>query len=100
MKTALYTLVLLVTLSLMSCTATQNQESSGEYLDDSVITTKIKSLLAKDDLLKSFQISVETRKGEVQLSGFVDSELELARAGELVSTVKGVDSVSNDLIVK
>ncbi len=59
---------------LIGCAATQTRESTGQYVDDSVITTQVKTLLANDDFLKSFQISVETYKGTVQLSGFVNSE--------------------------
>ncbi|MGD0274837.1 MAG: BON domain-containing protein [Syntrophales bacterium] len=75
-------------------------ESTGEYLDDSVITTKVKSLLAADDFLKSFQIGVETYQGIVQLSGFVDSQKAVDKAGEIVNSVKGVKSIKNNLIVK
>ncbi|MCG6534090.1 MAG: BON domain-containing protein [Syntrophales bacterium LBB04] len=75
-------------------------ESTGEYVDDSVITTKIKSLLAGDDFLKSFQISVKTRKGIVQLSGFVNSQQAADKAGEIARSVKGIKSVKNNLIVK
>ncbi|MFO8083791.1 MAG: BON domain-containing protein, partial [Desulfobacterales bacterium] len=76
------------------------QTSPGEYVDDSVITTKVKSLLAADDFLKSFQISVKTYKGTVQLSGFVDSQAAVDKASEIARSVKGVTSVKNDLIVK
>ena len=69
-------------------------------MDDSVITTKVKSLLAADDFLKSFEISVETYKGIVQLSGFVDSQKAVDKAGEIASSVKGVKSVKNNLNVK
>jgi hyperosmotically inducible protein len=69
-------------------------------VDDSVITTKVKSLLAEDDFLKSFQISVETYKGIVQLSGFVNSRQAVDKASQIASSVKGVKSVKNDLIVK
>ena len=72
----------------------------GEYVDDSVITTKVKSLLAEDDFLKSFQISVETYQGNVQLSGFVNSQKAVDKAGQIVSSVKGVKSIKNNLIVK
>ena len=75
-------------------------ESTGEYLDDSVITTKVKSLLAEDDFLKSFQISVESYKGIVQLSGFVNSQQAVDKAGQIARSVKGVQSVKNNLIVK
>jgi osmotically-inducible protein OsmY len=83
-----------------SCISAATQESAGEYIDDSVITTKVKSLLAEDNFLKSFQISVETFKGTVQLSGFVDSQKAINKAVEIVKSVKGVKSIKNDLIVK
>jgi osmotically-inducible protein OsmY len=83
-----------------SCASTSKKSSPGDYIDDSVITTKIKSNLAGDDFLKSFQISVETRKGIVQLSGFVDSKDAVKKAGKIAKDVEGVKSVENDLIVK
>ena len=83
-----------------ACASTRTQSSPGEYVDDSVITTKVKSMLASDDLLKSFKISVETYKGTVQLSGFVDSQKAVEKADEITKNVKGVTSVKNDLIVK
>jgi hyperosmotically inducible protein len=69
-------------------------------VDDSVITTKVKSLLAGNDFLKSFQIGVETRKGIVQLSGFVNSQQAVDKAGQIARSVQGVTSVKNDPIVK
>jgi osmotically-inducible protein OsmY len=86
--------------TLAACASTRTHESTGEYVDDSVITTKVKSLLAADDLLKSFKISVETYKGVVQLSGFVNSQKAVDKASEITKTVKGVTSIKNDLIVK
>ena len=86
--------------TIASCASTRTQESSGEYIDDSVITTKVKSLLANDDFLKSFQISVETYKGTVQLSGFVNSQQAIDKAVQIARGVKGVTSVKNNLIVK
>ena len=86
--------------ALVACASTSKQSSTGEYIDDSVITTKVKSLLAADDFLKSFQISVETYKGIVQLSGFVNSQKAVDKANEIAYSVKGVKSVKNDLIVK
>ena len=83
-----------------ACASTSKQEGTGEYIDDSVITTKIKSQLAADDFLKSFQISVESRKGIAQLSGFVDSQKAVDKAGQIARGVEGVKSVRNDLIVK
>ncbi len=92
-------LLMLIT-TFAACASTPTRESTGEYVDDSVITTKVKALLAEDDFLKSFQISVETYKGIVQLSGFVNSRQTVNKAGEIARRVKGVKSVRNDLIVK
>ncbi len=83
-----------------SCMTTMTGESVGQYVDDSVITTKVKSLLAEDDLLVSFQVGVETFKGVVQLSGFADSQAAIDEAGRIARGVTGVSSVQNNLIVK
>ena len=83
-----------------ACASTPKHESTGEYVDDSVITTKVKSLLAEDDFLKSFEISVESFRGTVQLSGFVNSRQAVDKAGQIARSVKGVNSVRNNLIVK
>ena len=97
----IYCLVLLMLIATFAaCASTRTRESTGEYVDDSVITTKVKSLLAADDFLKSFQIGVETYKGVVQLSGFVNSQEAVNKAVEITRSVKGVQSVKNDLIVK
>lgn len=94
-------LVLLVLLAtFVACASTPKHESTGEYVDDSVTTTKVKSLLAADDFLKSFEISVETFKGIVQLSGFVNSQKAVDKADQITRSVKGVKSVKNNLIVK
>jgi osmotically-inducible protein OsmY len=94
-------LVLLVLIAAFAaCTSTSTRESTGEYVDDSVITTKVKSLLAADDFLKSFQIGVETYQGTVQLSGFVNSQKAVDKADEIVKSVNGVKSLKNNLIVK
>jgi hyperosmotically inducible protein len=92
--------LLMLIVSLVACASTSKQEGTGEYVDDSVITTKVKSMLASDDFLKSFEISVETFKGTVQLSGFVDSQKAIDKAGEIASGVGGVKSVKNKLEVK
>jgi osmotically-inducible protein OsmY len=86
--------------SFVACASSPKQESTGEFVDDSVITTKVKSLLANDDFLKSFQISVETRKGIVQLSGFVNSRDAVNKAAQITRGVGGVKSIRNNLIVK
>jgi osmotically-inducible protein OsmY len=95
-----YFVLLMLIGAFAACASTSKQESTGEYIDDSVITTKVKSLLAGDDFLKSFQISVETYKGVVQLSGFVDSQAAADKAHQIASGVGGVKSVKNNLIVK
>ena len=81
----------------VACDSTPKEEHS-ERVDDSVITTKVKSQLAQDDFLKSFQIGVETFKGNVQLSGFVDSQKAVDKAGEINGSVKGVKSVKNRIV--
>lgn len=94
----------LVCLSLLTvflgCNATQKKESTGEYIDDSAITAKIKSGLFEDAKLKSLQIEVKTFKGIVQLSGFVDSAQSLTSAGEIAGRVQGIKELKNDLVVK
>jgi len=95
-----YVLVLMLIATFVSCASTSQQSSTGEYIDDSVITTKVKSLLAADDFLKSFDIGVETYKGTVQLSGFVTSQAAVDKAVQITRGVGGVKSVRNNLIVR
>ena len=76
------------------------KESPGEYVDDAVITSKIKAAILKDSTLKSAEINVETYKGIVQLSGFLKSRADINQAVRLAKKVKGVKSVKNDMIVK
>jgi len=82
------------------CASTPTRQGTGEYVDDSAITTKVKAAIFNEPSLKVFQINVETFKGEVQLSGFVDSAQTVKKAGEVARGVKGVKSVKNNLIVK
>jgi osmotically-inducible protein OsmY len=96
----LFVLMFVIVAMFSACSSTAKHESTGEYIDDSAITTKIKFQIAKDDFLKSFQISVESRKGIVQLSGFVDSQNMVDKAGKIAEGVNGVKMVKNDLIVK
>lgn len=93
-------MLLMLLATFAGCASTRTHESTGEYVDDSTITTKVKALLAQDDFLKSFQISVETYKGTVQLSGFVNSQDAVNKAGQITRSVKGVTSLKNNLIVK
>jgi hyperosmotically inducible protein len=92
-------LLMLIT-ALVGCASTPTHQSTGEYVDDSVITAKIKALIAEDDFLKSFQISVETYQGTVQLSGFVNTQMAVDKAGQIAISVQGVKSIKNNLIVK
>ncbi|HEX9185027.1 MAG TPA: BON domain-containing protein [Burkholderiales bacterium] len=82
------------------CAATPTSQSTGQYMDDTAITTKVKAAILNDASLKSNQISVETYKGRVQLSGFVDSSADIAQAGTVAKSVGGVTSVKNDLRLK
>ena len=80
--------------------ATQNHESTGQYVDDSVITTRVKTAILEESTLKMFQINVKTYQGVVQLSGFVDSAQSVSKAGEVARRVENVKSVENDLLLK
>lgn len=86
--------------SLVGCASTPKQEGTGEYIDDTVITTKVKGAILKEPSLKSAEINVETFKGVVQLSGFVSSQAAVDKAVEVARGVKGVSSVKNDMQVK
>lgn len=87
-------------LVLSACAGSRTQESTGEYIDDATLTTKVKTALANDSLASAGAVTVETFKGVVQLSGFVDSEAEKRRAAQLAWDVIGVRSVKNDIRVK
>lgn len=86
--------------ALVGCAATSSTEGTGQYIDDSVITTKTKAAIFNDPSLKSAEINVETFKGKVQLSGFVSNEAGINRAVELTRGVAGVTSVKNDMRLK
>lgn len=77
-----------------------NREKAADYIDDAVITTKVKAAILKEPTLKSYEVNVETYKGVVQLSGFVGTRAEVIKAAGLASSIKGVVSVKNDLRVK
>jgi len=95
--TALFTATLLMT---AGCAPTATHEGTGEYVDDSVITTKVKASIFNEPSLKSTEINVETFKGTVQLSGFVAQPGDITKAGEIARSVKGVTGVKNDIHVK
>jgi osmotically-inducible protein OsmY len=86
--------------AMISCSATSKRESTGEYFDDSVITTSVKAAILNDKDLKVTEINVETFKGVVQLSGFVSSQSDINKAAKVARNVDGVKSVKNDMRVK
>lgn len=86
--------------SLIGCAEPSKRESVGEYVDDTVITTRVKAAIFNEPSLKSAQINVETYKGTVQLSGFVSSRDNINRAVAVARGVKGVTSVKNDMVLR
>jgi len=95
------TFIIAMTLvSVVGCTSTATKEGTGEYIDDSVITTKVKKAIFDESTLKSTEINVETFKGVVQLSGFVSSSEAESKAVEVARSVAGVKSVKDDMRVK
>lgn len=103
MKIAKYFYAIFLAIALVGmagCASTAKQEGTGEYVDDSVITAKVKTELLRDPSLKSSEINVETFKGRVQLSGFVSSQEDINRAAEIARNVKGVVSVKNNMQLK
>ncbi|MFU9136120.1 MULTISPECIES: BON domain-containing protein [unclassified Erwinia] len=89
-----------VAITVSACAPTPTKEGTGGYLDDTVVTTKVKTELLKDDSLKSTEINVETFKGRVQLSGFVSTPQMANRAVQITRTVKGVTAVTNNMQIK
>ncbi len=87
-------------LTFIQCAATQDRESNGQYIDDSVITAKIKAAILNEPSLKVFQISVKTFEGKVWLNGTVNSEQICRKAEEIAGRIEGVTSVVNNLVVK
>ena len=86
--------------SFLGCASTPTQEGTGEYIDDTVITAKVKASILNEPSLKVSQINVETFRGVVQLSGFVNSLADINKAVEVAREVKGVKSVKNDMRLK
>jgi osmotically-inducible protein OsmY len=86
--------------TLLGCASTSKHEGTGEYIDDAVITTKVKAAVVNEPSLKVAEINVETFKGVVQLSGFVSDAGDVSKAAEVARGVKGVTSVKNALVVK
>ena len=95
---ALFVAVSLV--SVVGCASTPQKEGTGEYIDDTMITTKVKAAILNEPTLKSAEINVETFKGVVQLSGFVNSRADIDKAVVVTRGVGGVKSVKNDMRLK
>ena len=95
-----FLVVLALVTFIAGCAGTSKRESTGEYFDDTAITTKVKAEIFNDPALKVLQINVESYKGVVQLSGFVDSRLASEKAVKVAEAVKGVKAVKNSLVIK
>jgi hyperosmotically inducible protein len=100
-QTCLLSLLLLGGLGFTAaCSSTATRQSTGEYIDDTAITAKVKSAFVKDDSIKALDVQVETFRGVVQLSGFVDSSIEKSRAEQVARGVNGVREVTNNIQLK
>jgi osmotically-inducible protein OsmY len=99
-NTARLVLTFMLTLLMVACAGTAKQESTGEYIDDTVLTSRVKSVLLNDPAVSGLAVNVETFKGVVQLSGFVKSVAERNRAVQLARDVKGVRQVKNDILIR
>jgi osmotically-inducible protein OsmY len=100
MKIAQRLAAMMIAVSLVACASTATKEGTGEYVDDTVITAKVKASIFNEPTLKASEINVETFKGDVQLSGFVADPADAAKAADIARGVKGVSSVKNDVRVK
>jgi hyperosmotically inducible periplasmic protein len=91
---------LTLAINLTSCAATGTNASTGQYIDDSAISAKIKAKFLNDPVVSGLSISVETHKGMVQLSGFAKTNSEIKQAERLVRETEGVQAVRNDILLK
>lgn len=92
--------LIIMTVFFLGCASTAKQEGTGEYVDDTVITTKVKAAIFEEPTLKTSEINVETFKGIVQLSGFVSSSADINKAVEVTRRINGVKSVTNSMRLK
>ena len=100
MKSANRFVTMIVTAAIVvlaGCAATPTREGTGEYIDDTLITTKVKAAILNEPTLKSAEINVETFKGTVQLSGFVKEAQDIGKATEVARNIGGVKAVKNDM---
>lgn len=99
-KTLTAAMLAITLVSVVGCASSSKQSGTGEYVDDAVITTKVKAAVFNEPTLKSAEINVETFKGVVQMSGFVNSQADINKAVSLARSVDGVVSVKNDMRLK
>ena len=99
-RLAILVLAVAAAAGIAGCQSTRTQESTGQYLDDTAITGKVKAAIFNEPSLKSAEINVETFKGAVQLSGFVGSAADIAKAVSITQNIAGVRSVKNDMRLK
>ena len=90
----------IVAVNTSGCAVARDQQSVGSYIDDATLTTRVKGKFAEDPTVSAMSISVETLKGQVQLSGFAKNSAEKARAEQLARNTSGVQSVRNDIVVR
>lgn len=95
-----FAITLLLAVGLIGCTQSYHRESTGQYIDSTVITTKVKSKLLSDKFVKALPITVKTYKSTVQLSGFVDNQKQKDRAERIARSIEGVQAVDNTLTIK
>ncbi len=95
-----FALVFALMIVFAACAGSPTRESTGEYVDDAAVTTKVKAALVADKEVSALVVNVETFRGVVQLSGFADNQREIDRAVSVTKDVKGVKSVKNDLRIK
>jgi osmotically-inducible protein OsmY len=100
LKSLTHGIMVLAMVSSVGCASTPTKEGTGEYFDDTWVTTRVKAAMFNEPTLKASEINVETFKGEVQLSGFVSSEEAIRKAVAVAKEVQGVKSVKNDMRVK
>jgi osmotically-inducible protein OsmY len=91
---------LIMVAMLTACAPSPTREGTGEVIDDTIITSKVKAALVADPIVKAREVNVETFKGTVQLSGFVDSAEATRKAVEVARAIKGVKHVKNDMVIK
>lgn len=94
------TLAIILSLFLAACAGTANESSTGEYIDDTVLTSRVKSALLNDPDVSGLTVNVESFKGTVQLSGFVKTVAERNKALKLARAVNGVKRIKNDILIR